>query len=271
MPPKAPSYGSHEYWDARFTANANPFEWLEAPNVLDPYLSEALRATTDSDPRLLHIGCGTSLLSFHLRAHVNNPGTIHNVDYSEVAVRVGRQREVDLFKAERASHQDQTPFQPSYMRWSGADLLNPSSLLKACPPSTYSTVVDKSTSDSIACSDDLYVPLPYHITISPKLASPSALTLSPEPIHPLHVLAIHLALVTKPKARWVSLSYSNDRYPGFPDPSLFWKLVGKYDIEPPPPAEPPNDNNGTTTVHRPKVFHWIYVMERTDVNLYVRK
>jgi hypothetical protein len=82
MPPKVPvpSFGSQDYWNTRFMANSNPFEWLEAPTVLDPFLVDALNTTADPDPRLLHIGCGTSLLSYHLRAHVKNPAQIHNVD-----------------------------------------------------------------------------------------------------------------------------------------------------------------------------------------------
>jgi hypothetical protein len=256
MPPNAPSFGSQEYWDARFTANSNPFEWLEAPTVFDSYLVEALSATGDSNPQLLHIGCGTSLLSYHLRAHVKDPGQIHNLDYSEVAVEIGKKREVDIYKEHpmledekhgevgygstshkvkpvdiqssggqveepsQAQQQATTATKGSYMRWSAADLLGPFSLLKACQPSSYSIIVDKSTSDSIACSDDLYVPLPYPVsTTRQTAASASKPTKSPEPIHPLHIMAVHLALIAKPKARWISLSYSLDRFPFLPESS----------------------------------------------------
>jgi len=355
MPPKVPSFGSQEYWDKRFTADSNPFEWLEVPTVLDQYLVDALSATSDANPQLLHIGCGTSLLSYHLRAHVKDPAQIHNLDYSEVAVEIGRKREVDIYKehivlgegrGEHAGHgailhdaepeklassggrveeaseaQQRASLAPehSYMRWSAADLLDPFSILKACQPSSYSLIVDKSTCDSIACSDDLYVPLPYPVsTTTQNSASIAMKTESPEPIHPLHIMAVHLALVAKPKARWICLSYSLDRFPflsksppkvpygaetgttapstlpaeeedpddsdpeydlddipeniikgGFPNPSLLWKLAGKYPIEA-PAAEPPSGHNATATIHRPKIWHFIYVLERTDVKLHIR-
>ena len=330
MPPAAPSFGSQDYWNKRFTSNSNPFEWLEAPTVLDPYIIDALESTIDSDPQLLHIGCGTSLLSFHLRAHVGNPGQIHNLDYSEVAIDVGRKREAELLRAEgpapeegtesRKSFLDATRITPdqcgqsepatftqsvgsrSAMRWSSANLLDQVSLLKVCKPSAYSVVVDKSTSDSIACSDDLHVSVPCHIAMSAKHPAEMASVAPSEPLHPLHIMAVNLALITKPRGQWISLSYSADRYPflpsptpnstgdsenwsssgsdedlsviphrvvddSFPDPSILWRLVRKCGIA---TEAPQVASNNQSAIHRPKVFHWIYVLERTDVPLLVR-
>ena len=246
MPLQPPSFGSRQYWDDRFTSNSNPFEWLETPTSLDPFLIDALREIADQTPEILHIGCGTSLLSYHLRAHVQHPNQIHNLDYSEVAVQVGKNRELEIFNAEhnisqeadkkgtlsddsdseKAILKDHTTKNISsgvgeedsngtsstaYMRWSSANLLFHSSLLNACKPSTYSIIVDKSTSDSIACADDVYVPLPYPVSASRHTSS--QISWSTEPVHPVHILAIHLALVAKPKARWIALSYSNERFP----------------------------------------------------------
>ncbi|KAF2264482.1 hypothetical protein CC78DRAFT_533080 [Lojkania enalia] len=343
MTPQPPSFGSQQYWNQRFTANSNPFEWLESPTALDPYLVGVLKETSEQNLELLHIGCGTSLLSYHLRAHVKRPEQIHNLDYSEVAIGVGRKREVEIFNVEerqkesdgveisqttRARTQntnadncnsesakpniigdskDRLP-SPTYMRWSAADLLSHSSLLNVCKPSAYSIIVDKSTSDSIACAEDKYVPLPYSVSISSDHHIRTRFSESPEPIHPLHILAIHLALLAKPKARWISLSYSEDRYPflhlplpgpshsatasvsanveddfdeldddlddipqqvidsGLPDPSSLWKLESKYEIEVPQQIPP----NGNPATHRPKILHWVYVLQRTDIELYVR-
>jgi hypothetical protein len=96
-----------------------------------------------------------------------------------------------------------------------------------------------------------------------------------ESIHPLHFLAIHLALVTRPGARWIALSFSRNRFPflpsyssdldpedwdsslplpiisqGFPDSSKLWKSISKELV--------------------PESKHWIYVLERTDEDLKVR-
>jgi hypothetical protein len=338
MPPKVsvPSFGSQDYWNTRFTANSNPFEWLEAPTVLDPYLLDALNVTADPDPQLLHVGCGTSLLSYHLRAHVKNPAQIHNVDYSEVAIEIGSKREVDIYSGDSVIRPAKGADAPEYgsqgilpmdfssaggrveeaskalqgtldepasssMRWSAVNLLDPTSLLKACPPSSYTLIVDKSTCDSIACSDDLYIPLPYPITTLTNAASSASVTDSSEPLHPLHVMAVHLALLAKPKARWVSLSYSMDRFPflpataqaeeilakssepeldlddipekiiesGFPNPARLWNLIGKYAIETSPSVEASTGKKASATIHRPKVMHYIYILERTSLELHV--
>ncbi|KAF2002827.1 hypothetical protein P154DRAFT_561673 [Amniculicola lignicola CBS 123094] len=363
MPPQPPSFGSMEYWDGRFTSNSNPFEWLDAPTVLDPYLTEALKDTKEEKPELLHIGCGTSLLSYHLRAHVKEPDQIHNLDYSSVAVDVGRKREVEIYsvgekheeagppeastvvressgnisarnsdgqcqltsaRSESVSPQERS--EPKYMRWSAANLLSHSSLLSVCKPSAYSVIVDKSTSDSIACADDPYVFLPYPLSTASNEPLPSQVERSSEPIQPVHILAIHLAVLTKPRARWIALSYSEDRYPflhqrfggsaprsgstsqsktsstpvpgstleaerasdglygqldhdlddipdkvfdmGLPDPSKLWRLVNKYEIEVPPPQGSPGES---PIVYRPKIFHWVYILERTDVEVFLRK
>lgn len=361
MPPQPPSFGSQQYWNNRFTANSNPFEWLEAPTALDPYLLAAVRAIGEEYPEILHIGCGTSLLSYHLRAHVKQPKQVHNLDYSDVAIRVGRQREVDIFSVDAETQSpsenheatlsgpshtidatrahedgtdaiptrtasDQTTL-PSNMRWSSANLLSHSSLLDVCTPATYSIIVDKSTSDSIACADDIYVPLPYFVRTASDTTCSARFTESPEPIHPLHIMAIHMALLTKPGARWISLSYSEDRYPflhlplplppapssaatsnplaasasasalapqylegddpydsldddlddipqqvldsGLPDPAKLWRLEGKFEIEV-PPSQPAHGAPSHTVTHRPKVLHWVYVLERTDVEVSVR-
>ncbi|KAF2120811.1 hypothetical protein BDV96DRAFT_641465 [Lophiotrema nucula] len=329
MPPQPLSFGSQEYWDKRFTSNSNPFEWLEAPTALDPYIVEAIKHSSEAQPDLLHIGCGTT-------------------------INIGKQREVDIFDvaeggnsvedpAKRTSHEQRSKLDPvgsavvqkapSHMCWSAANLLSRSSLLEACEPATYSVIVDKSTSDSIACADDIYVPLPYELSTRASEHLPSKLSQSMEPIHPLHILAIHMALLARPKARWVALSYFADRYPflhqhlsakpnsspkpaascpsepagssahpsnipvedeeyddedefdgeigndlddipqafidsGLPESSVLWRLLGKYEIEA-PNQEPSNGNN--CVAHRPKVLHWIYVLERTDVELFIRQ
>ncbi|KAF2197496.1 hypothetical protein GQ43DRAFT_466372 [Delitschia confertaspora ATCC 74209] len=328
-----PAFGSQAYWDNRFTYNPSPFEWLEPPKILDAHLVAALEACRDENPQILHIGCGTSLLSFHLRAHVNRPSQIHNLDYSEVAIEVGKKREQEVFRDEQSrkrSHeafedqdQDSEPAESpdikkrqtnsraaslspsaspslsnqrspklptSHMHWSFADLLSPSSLLSVCQPSTYSLIVDKSTSDSISCADDIVVPLPYPFYTPTSNPPPSKTHLiSREPVHPLHVLAIHLALVIKPGGRWIALSYSEDRFPflrprhedsgdcddveaipnehlehGLPDPGGLWKLERKDVIE-----VQEKQKDGST--HRPKIQHFVYVLVRTEMPLGVRE
>jgi hypothetical protein len=255
------------------------------------------------------------------------------VDYSEVAVRIGTEREREIFDIEdrgmkndererehdpEVQEQRKTPDdvrsdkvdstrssrgpssnlsmspsptkEKSHMRWSTTHLLQPSSLLSSCTPSSYSIIVDKSTSDSISCADDVDISLPYTIAYSaPPSLPPSTASSdephSPIPIHPVQLLALHLALVTKPGGRWISLSYSAERFAtfldceeapddldeippevldrGFPNPARLWRLERKESIEVTEEAKA----SGPASVGKPKIQHWVYVMVRTDVGL----
>jgi hypothetical protein len=270
-----PSYGSQEYWNNRFAAETEPFEWLEAPESLDPFFRDALSSSKEANPEVLHVGCGTSLLSHHLRTMVPNPAQIHNLDYSAMAIQLGREREQNLRNDGRASGKS--------MRWDAVDLLGHTSLLSACKPGAYSVIIDKSTSDCIACADDVYIPLPYPVGLHGDLTLNLDLRQSPDPIHPLHIMAVHLALVTKPGARWITLSYSNDRFPfvdglyssrphlpGFPDTSTLWKILDKRQVENEKEESSDSSSNSELVTHRPNVFNWVYVLERTDALLSVR-
>lgn len=272
-----PSYGSREYWEQRFTAESEPFEWLEAPHVLDSFFLEALKGNDNPSPKVLHIGCGTSRLSYHLRTIVQDPSQIHNIDYSQIAIKLGREREQELYGDHSITAGSN---RKSMMQWDAVDLLDHASVLSACEPRDYSIIVDKSTSDSIACSDDVHVKLPYMVNTIPDSPINPEFREPPDPIHPLHIMAIHLALVTKPGTRWISLSYSDDRFPfvdglyssrphlpGFPDTGTLWKLLDKREIE---NLEEKSKDNHDSTTHRPKIFNWVYILERTEVPLYVR-
>ncbi|OAL50300.1 hypothetical protein IQ07DRAFT_423414 [Pyrenochaeta sp. DS3sAY3a] len=279
MPPKSPpSFGSQEYWNTRFESDKTPFEWLESPNSLDSPIAEALRLAKDGLPEILHIGCGTSLLSSHLRTHARNPKQIHNLDYSDIAVELGRTNEKENYDKPNEENQNLG----GHMRWHVVDLLDHTSLIKACQPNAYTVIVDKSTSDAIACSEDVHLPLPYPVSADPYAPIDLENRTSSEPVHPLNVLAVHLALVAKPGARWIALSYSDDRFPflnelprdstlynSFPDPSSLWTLVDKRADEASEPDTPAKNPNGAI-VHKAKVFNYLYILERTKVPLFVR-
>lgn len=276
---RAPSFGSQAYWEQRFATNTAPFDWLSAPNALDSFIKEALRNADDVSPQILHIGCGSSLLSQHLKSHVENEQQVHNVDYSTVVIDAERQRERDMLSAEK-----ETTDVDVLMRWSAVDLLDYASVLKGCHRHTYSIVVDKSTSDAVSCADDVLTPLPYVVTTREDTATErqAEVELREVLVSPLLVMAINLALVTKPGARWITLSYTSDRYPflegseehveqhgtadtGMPDPRLLWTIIGKHQIE----AKQQGDGCGSGVTHRPKVFHWVYVLQRTSKPLFV--
>ncbi|CBX92529.1 hypothetical protein IAQ61_006076 [Plenodomus lingam] len=286
MAPQPPPYGSQEYWNQRFSSNTDTFEWLETPDTLERYISDALSTSQDEDPQVLHVGCGTSSLSFYLSMHVKSPRQIHNLDYSQVAIEVGvaKERELSLYRSERRGTDDHGPDDNdvlNFMRWSAVDLLDYKTVIQACNKSTYSVIVDKATTDSIACSDDVTIPIPYPIATSPWTPGTTPANGSHESTYPLNVLAVNLALTAKPKARWICLSYSNDRFNfaewsaprcGFPHIGQLWNVLGKYAMDKATPAtETETETRDGTITHRPKIFNWVYVLERTERALYVRE
>ncbi|KAI7532532.1 hypothetical protein KC316_g16966, partial [Hortaea werneckii] len=159
----------------------------------------------------------------------------------------------------------------------------------------FNTIVDKSTSDAISCGLDVEITLPYaiHSTTLSQTTLDNSIRPFTAKVHPLHLLAVHLAALTEPgKGRWVVVSYNEDRFPffspfvathaegalredileaGFPDPKRLWTLVEKRQVKVPPPSP----DGGMVTharrvVHTPDVFHWVYVLARTDVELTIR-
>lgn len=156
------------------------------------------------------------------------------------------------------------------MRWSQASLLSQPSVLSTCPEASYAVVVDKSTAVAIACGDD--VELSFESNGDREKTSSQL-------VHPVCMLAIHLALVAVPGCRWIALSYSSDRFPflhshscseesvpselldkGYPDPARYWRLVSKEAVD---ALEEQNDR----TAHRPRISYWLYVLERTNGSL----
>lgn len=305
MPNPAP-FSSPDYWESRFTLDPSNFEWLQPASALDPCLREALdtvRLSAMKAHKILHIGCGTSFLSFHLRVHVDDPAQIHNVDFSAQAIELGKVKEVEIFESDEHASSDEsvTPSQGvieqaqpvpvhlqkneaqekrgeegNRMRWSTVDLLSYLSLKSACGSEKYAIVVEKSTTDAIACGEDVEISLPFRLTPSPAGSKSDAKEHAF--IHPVDVLALHLASITQPDGRWIALSYSAARFPffpegegkgkaeksypdGFPDPATFWRLERKE-----PMVEAKSDK-ADEFVHRPTVAHWLYFLVRTEQDL----
>jgi hypothetical protein len=176
-----------------------------------------------------------------------------------------------------------------YMIWSQVSLLSLESVLSACPTYDYTLIIDKSCSDAIACGEDIEVSVPFPLRKRLKLSDnllPAILEQQDMPkswfVHPLNILALHLALVTPPRARWIAVSYSVDRFSfitpphpsesslptelcanGFPLPSDYWSLVRKETIA----IAQPSDQSSNEVIHRPPISHWIYVFERTEMEL----
>lgn len=291
MAPQPPPFASKEYWENRFQQNDEAFDWLLPASCMDPQITEALSLRPDGSSDILHIGCGTSLLSFHLRAHVDDPARIHNVDFSAKAIEWGVQNEMAIFHEQKGdnthdarddSYKEWRMSSDNIMRWSQVSLLSQTSVLATCPESSYALIVDKSTVDAIACGDDVEV---LFKSTGDREESGSQLSGKPHDkksgffVHPVSMLALHLALVAAPGCRWIAMSYSSDRFPflhshssseemvpsqlldrGYPNAARYWRLFSKEAVDAP-------EEKNAGTAHRPRISHWLYVLERTNDSL----
>jgi hypothetical protein len=271
MAKEPPSFSCAEYWDKRFRTETQTFEWLLPETSLDEELENFKEHNNGTPNQILHIGPGTSMLSFHLKRLMGNKYSIHNVDFSHEAVEWGRSKE---------SEQGQsgvTASEFAAMQWSQVSLLSLPSVLSTTSPGSVALVVDKSTSDAIACGLDARVRLSQVSTNNNNESAPEQDEMDHTKIHPLHVLALNLAIVAAPGARWLTLSYSKDRYPflpmlfgpfpdplpdGVPDPVRYWTLLRKQEIQTEQEV-PEKFKKQFEFVHRPVTSHYIYVLERT--------
>lgn len=199
---------------------------------------------------------------------------------------------------------------PEQVRWIAADLLSFDDVKAKLllPPvegeaseneasemgsGRYDFIIDKSTTDSIACGEDTSITLPY-----PPCDHHTAQQLTQASIHPIHILALHLALLApRQGSRWLVFSYSEHRFPfleddsklyanladgplppkiveaGFPDTGKLWRMEGKWSIET-SRNEGREEDSGKgkeacegrqEMVYRPPELCWVYVLVRTDI------
>ncbi|KAK8088395.1 hypothetical protein PG997_003356 [Apiospora hydei] len=231
-----PSYGTKDYWDTRFQHEDN-YEWLLPADSLNAVIREALSSRHRSQgangscaPQILHIGCGSSDLSFQLRDLVTN------VDYSATAVQKCRRREAAALSATTPDGSGGGGSDVG-MRWETADLLDAESIARlasgrVCQDGNASSadggddgtfyfdvVADKSTCDAISITEDIPVRLPF---VSPRDAQKQTgnddddektETETTELVQPVPLLAVHMAVLTPPRTgRWCAISYSDDRF-----------------------------------------------------------
>lgn len=298
-----PDFGSQEYWDERFTKDGTPFEWLQSPQFLHGAASHWMKPENLRRAEVLHIGCGTSDLGHLLCKSVLEPRQIHNVDFSQAAIDAGSRREKELLEARDSDLKGTenrhdgvfTPEPLQAMRWSCLDLLSLHSTLDLMEQQEeagklFDLILDKGTSDNIAMAPIASIRLPYPLSVNgwTRGILQSGVTQTAD-IHPLHVLAVHLAALARPKTgKWISISYSEDRFPflppyphtvshgllpdsvikaGFPHPSQLWRLETKERIDLPDEGETLAHRKkrlSSGVVHRPKLSHWLYVLVRTQ-------
>lgn len=278
------SFGDREYWDARYLKRRDDFEWLVPATALDSAIDGAVRnaKTKVESPRVIHLGCGTSSLSYHLRKFVERPSQVNNVDFSGPAIEMCRERERELFGgAEDGENGDRF----EAMEWSVVDLLSATDITRLAPEGTptYDVIVDKSTCDSVCCADDVSMPaspLLRAVDVAPSDPEVAACPLV-KSVHPLDMLGIGMAYVTPPGTHWVALSYSTSRFEDWfpnhgppppawirgennclPHPARLWELRSWEAM-----SVEQKDGKAELGVHTPEIMHYLYILVRTDVRL----
>jgi hypothetical protein len=140
-----------------------------------------------------------------------------------------------------------------------------------CDP-RFTVVIEKSCADAIACGEDVEIPIPYSIKDSDESGRFVY-------IHPVALLSVHLAALTKPGAAWIVLSYSENRFDclygndeedesltqykkegSVPDPGKLWTMELKREMV----AQMERMEEG---VYRPRISHWLYVLRRMDLDV----
>ncbi|EWC48928.1 hypothetical protein DRE_00233 [Drechslerella stenobrocha 248] len=266
------SFGDREYWDSRFAKDPSGFDWLLPAEALDNAIAEAVAASSSQAPRILHIGCGTSSLSSRLCSLVGSSDRVCNVDFSSVAIKASRAREAAEMPGSR-------------MQWVVANLLSLDDILTLGKSSElggglYDIVVDKSTADAISCGEDVPVPLPYPLRVPTMLeAEQDTSDQSTGLVHPLSLLAVHVASLVPSGGRWLVLSYSSSRFHflkredhasseslvgtgAFVDPLQLWEVAQEEPFDAPQAGEP--------VVGRPVVKHVLYTLIRTSIPVSLR-
>jgi EEF1A lysine methyltransferase 4 len=140
-------------------------------------------------------------------------------------------------------------------------------------------VIEKSCTDAIACGEDVAIVAPYSLSGLSEKLSISVEGTEKVHIHPVCILAVHLAALTRPGGKWIAFSYSTTRFDCLycdedadesyvekkkngmiPDPAKLWKMERK--------EEWVVNDAAVEGVCRPKISHWLYVLQRTELEVY---
>ncbi|KZT74991.1 hypothetical protein DAEQUDRAFT_720195 [Daedalea quercina L-15889] len=290
-------YHLQSFWERRFQTEPH-FEWLgDGQDTLIPqlraFLCTGLTPTeyqpSDSEvrpPRLLHIGAGNSTLSEHVRSAYDevyghstwDESIIVNLDFSEAAVQNGRQAEICRTRGDSGNG----------MRWVQADVLqwgdlaalvdwqggpggsDDAKLARGREGERFTVVLDKSTSDAIACGEDIV------LTTSSSWCHPAVRKIiessgiSEMKLEPVHLLALNLAALVGPGGVWIIVSYSSSRVSFLEKESggrigtirtgLYWSLDQHDTVDAP-------TGQGKEGVYAPPVQHHVYVLRRNGSRL----
>lgn len=175
------------------------------------------------------------------------------------------------------------------MHWAVVDLLDWSGIRNSVcfgndDIDFFDIIVEKSCSDAIACGPDIEIiadsdtfkscpPKSDHSSYSIDVvqnsnpASAAVTSVSPE-----IALAVYLGRVMRPGAVWIALSYSPRRFDhlkssspnSYPRELLPWTIERIHPLSVADIASENHEHDHATPVYRPEIFHYVYVLRRTN-------
>ncbi|KAJ5297315.1 hypothetical protein N7508_007564 [Penicillium antarcticum] len=248
----APDYDDPEFWDTRFATGSDVGEWLNSGEALiDAVLSNLEnRIVPQKDmirkPRVLHLGPGVSELGNKLRDRFIERkwqgNGIVNADFSIEAVRRGKELESNKESAHA-------------MPWLRVDLRSWSDVSTLSDFAPFDVILDKSTSDAVATSEDHQLSRQNDFLTSCPAVQKILLKNAATTLKPVELLALQLFPLTQKGSRWIALSYSTIRFDGLHHLADHWTLQARIPLK--APAGP-----ATPSTYVPEIFHWMYILER---------
>ncbi|WWC70535.1 uncharacterized protein I206_104486 [Kwoniella pini CBS 10737] len=276
--PVVTDFSSAEYWSNRFETEKS-FEWLISNEDLIPFIIDNLpnqfndlqeetlgQEEEENVLNILHFGSGTSSLGFNLQNHLNSNLNKNKNRKGE------RKRKIQIYDSDYVK----PPLINFEIPFLLLDVLNLNSLKKnsVSKKQKWDLIIDKSTCDAISCSSNL---------------SSSSLDDNNDDNdndndqinNPIERLLFNLSKITLKNSRWISISYSSNRFNDNNNNNnnnnnkleneinlnkFGWKLIKKQMISTTyiPGGKMIKDfkSGKERIVHEPETGIWMYILDR---------
>jgi ubiquinone/menaquinone biosynthesis C-methylase UbiE len=196
-------YGKLEYWDDRYSKRTEPFDWYQVYSGMKDIISPKIQ----KENKILNIGCGNSRMSEEM--YEDGYEDITNIDFSNKVISQMEERCKSKYPK---------------MIFKIMDVCE----MKNFENSSFNTVIDKGTLDSILCSD---TPIPS----SEKMLS-------------------EIYRILTPGGNYICISYGDsDHRKKYFQKQNWAQFTCEKIIKPATSNNPPDEND-------PKNYHFIYTM-----------
>ncbi|WVQ65987.1 uncharacterized protein L199_004165 [Kwoniella botswanensis] len=272
--PVSSDFSSPVYWSNRFESESS-FEWLISDEDLLPFLEGNLpqpfsdqddelvsiptvnnddqQRSTNASPTLniLHFGSGTSSLGSSLQRYFDSAKSTSKTKAKGKSRDKVQVYDSDYVPTPQSSHPSDVNV-PFIL----LDVLSLQSLKSNTPEGKWDLIIDKSTCDAISCGG----PLPRSTVDQGEEEENGSLS------NRIERLLYNLSKVTKVGGRWISTSYSSNRFDDEIYTKYGWKLIKKQMISTTyiPGGRIVKDprSGEERVVHEPETGVWIYVLEK---------